>query len=115
MIRQKFFNRAFGIRILIALVLSVLYGILSGRFFLRLIDGLSIAAVLFLFLGLLVYWWKEGFFSFFFWKKEEEPSFLKYRQKVVEERKHADNHSLYAGLWLLAVSLILTVLYQFIH
>ena len=109
--KQRFCNRSVLIRCALAAAASILYGILSGPFVLHLIDGLSIASILFLFLGVLNYWWKEGFFAFFSWKKKEEPSFLTYRERLREERKHADNHSLYAGLWLLAVSLLLTGLY----
>ena len=106
--KQKFLHRNVLIRIGIALLFSALYGILSGQFLLRFIDGLSIAAVLFLLAGALNYWWKEGFFAFFTWKKREEASFLTYRDKIREERKDAENHSLYAGLILLVLSLFLT-------
>ena len=107
-VKKKFLHRNVLIRVAIALLLSVLYGILSGQFLLRFIDGLSIAAILFLLAGVLNYWWKEGFFAFFTWKKREEASFLTYREQLREERKDTENQSLYAGLILLVLSLILT-------
>ena len=103
-----------GIRILAAAVLSLAYGILSGNVLLRFIDGLSIASVLYLLAGVLVYWWKEGFFSFFTWQKKEG-SFLEYRNQIQQERKHTDNPSLWAGLFLLVISLVLTLLYTLLR
>ena len=74
------------------------------------IDGLSIASVLFLFAGMLVYWWKEGFFTFFSWKREDGP-LIAHREKVRAERRNEENPTLYAGLILLILSLVLTLLY----
>ena len=110
---QKFNTRPVWIRCLLAVILSVIYGIVSGPFLLHMIDGLSIASVLFLFAGLMVYWWKDGFFTFFSWKREDG-SLTSCRQQVREERRNAENPSLYAGLILLAVSLLLTLLYYLI-
>ena len=107
---QKFKTRAVLIRCLIAVILSVIYGIVSGPFLLHMIDGLSIASVLFLFAGMMVYWWKEGFFTFFSWKREDGP-LTAHREKVRAERRNEENPTLYAGLLLLAVSLVLTLLY----
>ena len=107
---QKFKTRPVMIRCLIAAVLSAIYGIVSGPFLLHMIDGLSIASVLFLFAGMMVYWWKEGFFTFFSWKREDGP-LTAHREKVRAERRHEENPTLYAGLLLLAVSLILTLIY----
>ena len=107
---QKFKTRAVLIRCLIAVILSVIYGIVSGPFLLHMIDGLSIASVLFLFAGMMVYWWKEGFFTFFSWKREDGP-LIAHREKVRAERRNEENPTLYAGLLLLAVSLVLTLLY----
>lgn len=114
-VKEKFLHRNVLIRIGLAVLLSVLYGILSGQFVLRFIDGLSIAAVLFLLAGVLNYWWKEGFFAFFTWKKRDEASFLTYREQLREERKNTENHSLYAGLALLVISLFLTVFYMILR
>ena len=110
---QKFKTRAVLIRCLIAVILSVIYGIVSGPFLLHMIDGLSIASVLFLFAGMLIYWWKEGFFTFFSWKKEDGP-LAAHREKVRDERRNIENPTLYAGLLLLAVSLILTLVYYLV-
>lgn len=110
---QKFKTRSVLIRCLIALILSVIYGIVSGPFLLHMIDGLSIASVLFLFAGMLIYWWKEGFFTFFSWKKEDGP-LAAHREKVRDERRNIENPTLYAGLLLLAVSLILTLVYYLV-
>ena len=110
---SKLKEKAVLIRLGIAFTVSLLYGFLSGQFALRFIDGISIASVLYLFAGLLHYWWKEGFFSFFLWKKEEGP-FITYREKVKEERKHLDNPSLTAGLVLLVIALVLTLLYSIV-
>ena len=110
---QKFKTRSVLIRCLIALILSVIYGIVSGPFLLHMIDGLSIASVLFLFAGMLIYWWKEGFFTFFSWKKEDGPLGA-HREKVRDERRNIENPTLYAGLLLLAVSLILTLVYYLV-
>ena len=110
---QKFKTRSVLIRCLIALILSVIYGIVSGPFLLHMIDGLSIASVLFLFAGMLIYWWKEGFFTFFSWKKEDGP-LAAHREKIRDERRNIENPTLYAGLLLLAVSLILTLVYYLV-
>lgn len=112
--KQRFLNRPVLLRCVLAIAASILYGMRSGPFLLHFIDGVSIASILFLFLGLMNYWWKEGFFAFFNWKQSEEASFLTYREKLREKRQHADNHSLYAGLWLLALSLFLTALYMLV-
>lgn len=112
--KQRFLNRSVLIRCGIAIAASILYGMIRRPFLLHFIDGISIASVLYLFLGMLNYWWKEGFFAFFNWKQSEEASFLAYREKLREKRQHADNHSLYAGLWLLTLSLILTALYMLV-
>ena len=107
---QKFKTKSVALRCLIAAALSVIYSIVSGPFLLHLIDGLSICSVLLLFAGMIVYWWKEGFFTFFSWKREDGP-LTSLREKVRAERAEAENPALYAGLLLLAVSLILTLLY----
>ncbi len=107
---QKFKTKSVALRCLIAAALSVIYSIVSGPFLLHLIDGLSICSVLLLFAGMLVYWWKDGFFTFFSWKREDGP-LTPLREKVRAERAEAETPALYAGLLLLAVSLILTLLY----
>ncbi len=114
-VKQKLLNRYVLIRIGLAAVISVLYGLLSGKFLLRFTDGLSIASVLYLLAGILNYWWKEGFFAFFTWKKRDEASFLSYREKIREERKDMENPSLYAGLVLLVISLILTGIFMILR
>ena len=106
----KFKTKSVAVRCLIAVILSVIYGVVSGPFLLHLIDGLSIASVLLLFAGMLVYWWKDGFFTFFSWKREDGP-LTPLREKVRAERAEAENPALYAGLILLILSLVLTLLY----
>ena len=107
---QKFKTTSVAVRCLIAAAVSVIYGIVSGPFLLHLIDGLSICSVLLLFAGMMVYWWKDGFFTFFSWKREDEP-LTPLREKVRAERANAENPSLYAGLILLVISIVLTLLY----
>ena len=113
--KEKLFNRSVGIRCLTALAASLIYGLLSGSFFLRFTDGMSIASIILLFMGILNYWWKEGFFSFFTWKKRDESSIITYRETIREERKHMDNHSFYAGILCLLISLILTLIFVFVQ
>lgn len=112
--KEKFLAKGVLIRIAAALVLSLVYGIVSGQFLLRFTDGLSIASVLFLFLGILTFWWKDGAFSFYSWKRDEA-SFAAHRKSVREARANADNHSFYAGLILLVLSLLFTLLFMLIR
>ena len=112
--KEKFLCRPVLIICLVCIVISLLYAFLVPPFFLHFTDGISICSVLLLLVGVLNIWWKEGAFSFFLWKKENGP-YSEFLSGIREERKNADNHSLYAGLWMLGISLLVTGIYMLAH
>ena len=108
--KQRFLNQQVYFRLGLALILSLAYGFLQPPFLLHVIDGLSILSVLYLLGGLLIWWWKEGFFAFFSWKKQEG-SFVSFREQLRKERADTENPTLFAGILLFVLSLLLTGLY----
>lgn len=112
--KEKFFCRPVLILCLIAVILSLLYGMIDPPFFLHFTDGLSISSVLLLLAGILNLWWKDGAFSFYSWKRENG-SYSEYRERLRRERKDADNHTLFAGIWMLVLSLLVTLIYMLVH
>lgn len=113
-IKERFLNRAVLARLILALVFSLIYALAVPPFFLHLTDGISICSVILLLLGILNFWWKDGFFSFFSWNRQKG-SFADYRNALREERRDAENPSLYAGILTLAAGLLLTLVYVLTH
>lgn len=113
-IKERFLNRAVLVRLILALVFSLIYALAVPPFFLHLTDGISICSVILLLLGILNFWWKDGFFSFFSWNRQKG-SFADYRNALREERRDAENPSLYAGILTLAAGLLLTLVYVLTH
>lgn len=112
--KQKFFAKPVFAICLLSVMVSLLYAIFVPPFFLHFTDGLSICSVLLLLMGILNIWWKEGAFSFFLWKKDDGP-YSEFLAKIKEERKSASSYTLYAGIWMLAVSLLLTGIYMLVY
>lgn len=116
----------------IAAAAAVVYGILRKPFLLHFIDGLTIASFLILAIGLCRWAYIQGDFTFFSWHPNKQvrkrapgekfygtssggPSenmgYREYRHYVRNKRKDMDNMYLSAGIVLLVVSIILSVLY----
>jgi hypothetical protein len=112
--KDRFLCRPVLLISLACIVISLLWAVLVPPFFLHFTDGISICSVILLLLGVLNIWWKEGAFSFFLWKKENGP-YAEFLSSIREERKNADNHTLYAGLWMFGISLLVTGIYMLVH
>lgn len=130
---QKYLiNRTAVTCYVIAVIAGIAYGILRGPFLLHFIDGLTIAAFLILAIGLCRWAYIQGDFTFFSWhpnkqvrkrapgekfyntdnsNPSENMGYREYRHYIRNQRKDMDNMYLSAGILLLIVSIILSVLY----
>ena len=113
-LKEKFLNRAVYVYAGIVIAGSLIYASAVPPFALHFIDGISIGSVILLFLGVLNVWWKDGFFSFFSWKKEQG-SYTEYRSALRESRKDAKIPTLYAGIALFVLALVLTGIYLLVQ
>ena len=94
-------------------VLAGLYGNLQEPFLLRFIDALSVLSGLLAVYGFIVFLYKDGVFSFFTWRSSGS-SYSAYRDRIRAERKAQPNPALAAGLIMVALAIILTVIYMLI-
>ena len=95
-------------------VLDALYGNLQSPFLLRFVDALSVLSGLLAVWGFIVFLWKDGIFSFFTWRSSGS-SYTAYRERLRRERGAQPNPALPAGLIMLAIAVILTVIYVLIY
>lgn len=103
-------NKTVWISLAAALALSVVYGMFVSPLYLQFINAMTFLAFLYLLIGIFRWSWMEGDLVFFSWK-QIHGSYTKWREGRREERKDAGNPFLYAGIMLMIVSVILSVLY----
>lgn len=117
----------------VSLAAGILYGALRGPFLLHFIDGLTIAGFLILAIGLCRWAYIQGDFTFFSWhpnkrvrkrapgekfygtdnsNPSENMGYREYRHYVRNQRKDMDNMYMPAGILIIVVSIILSVLYS---
>lgn len=117
----------------VSLAAGILYGVLRRPFLLHFIDGLTIAGFLILAIGLGRWAYIQGDFTFFSWhpnkqvrkrapgekfygtgnsNPSENMSYREYRHYVRNQRKDMDNMYMPAGILIVVVSIILSVLYS---
>lgn len=103
-----FLNRKVYTILLVCFILAILYGLWKPPVYLHFIDGLTYAAMIILTIGLFRWIWKEGEFS-----RREDGKRLSAmeKQKIAEERKNLPNDPLYAGILLMIVVTVLSLLY----
>ncbi|MBQ3273497.1 MAG: hypothetical protein IJH44_09710 [Solobacterium sp.] len=95
-------------------VLAALYGNLQAPFLLRFVDALSVLSGLLAVWGFIIFLWKDGIFSFFTWRSSGS-SYTTYRERLRRERGAQPNPALPAGLIMLAIAVILTVIYVLMY
>lgn len=94
--------------VIIGFAFAILYGLLKPPVFLHFTDGVTYAAVVCLTIGLVCWIWKEGEFS-----RGENGKHLTYLEKeeIAKTRKDLPNDPFYAGVLLMIVATILTIIY----
>lgn len=109
-IKETVFSRTMGIILAVSVVLGIVYGLIIQPFYLQFLNGLSLIGFFLLLAGIMKSNWKDGGLIFFSWKPSMG-SYREYRERLREERKDAHNYSIYAGIIILLIDTILSLLY----